>query len=354
MVAGIEDYSAAIVVPQMVKVSELHGGHPMQRNGKLLRYVGGFCVVYPYETASRKYAVRCWHTHVDTVQKYHKTISDMIRGFALPYFVDYKYCEDAILTAKGFQPAIVMDWVDAKPMKKYIAENLSRPAVLMSLANAFKVMTGDLHKRGISHGDLQHGNILVRHDGSLVLVDYDSLYFPGMDGVPDDIKGLHGYQHPARIRQHYRSAYSDYFSELVIYTSILTLAYHPDLWDRYNLANTETMLFTEKDIQSGGTSEIFRLIESDKDIRYLGHAVKDALGQQSLDRIVPLQEIVKGHPESIVETLSRQWKTHPYSDTCARSCELETISMQWQTYTLQIGPNQSISEVFKQLAEILS
>ena len=181
MVASIEDYSAAIVLPQMVKAPELQGGHPVQRNGRLLRYAGGFCVVYPYETARRKYAVRCWHTPVDTVQQYLKTIADRIKGFDLPYFVDYKYRENAIITAKGPQPVILMDWVDAKPMKKYIADNLSRPAALESLAQAFLIMTGELHEQGISHGDLQHGNILVRPDGSLVLVDYDSLYVLGMD-----------------------------------------------------------------------------------------------------------------------------------------------------------------------------
>lgn len=332
MVASIEDYSAAIVVPQMVKAPELQGGHPVQKNGKLLRYAGGFCVVYPYETARRKYAVRCWHTPVDTVQLYLKTIADRIKGFDLPYFVDYKYCENAILTAKGPQPAILMDWVDAKPMKKYIADNLSRPAVLESLAKSFLVMTGELHEQGISHGDLQHGNILVRPDGSLVLVDYDSLYVLGLDGIPDDIKGLQGYQHPARIHQRYRSAYSDFFSELVIYTSIQTLARHPGLWEKYSLADTETMLFAEKDIQSGGTSEIFRLIESDSDVRHLGRAIKDALRQPTLNRIVPLQEIVKGQTESLVENLSKQWQAHTY----------------------QPNPFQSNIDIFNQLAEIAS
>ena len=332
MVAGIEDYSAAIVVPQMVKVPELQGGRPVQRNGRLLRYAGGFCVVYPYETARCKYAVRCWHTPVNTVQQYLKTIAERIKGFDLPYFVDYRYCENGIITAKGPQPVIVMDWVEAKPMKKYIAENLTRPAELERLAKSFMIMTGELHEQGISHGDLQHGNILVRPDGSLVLVDYDSLYVPGMDGIPDDIKGLQGYQHPARLNQRYRSANSDYFSELVIYASIRTLAKHPGLWNKYNLADTETMLFTEKDIQSGGTSEIFRLIESDSDVRHLGQAIRDALRQPSLDRIVPLQEIVQGQAERLVESISKQWQAHTYKPT----------------------PFQSNIDIFNQLADIAS
>ena len=224
--------------------------------------------------------------------------------------------------------------LDAKPMKKYIADNLSRPSALESLARAFLEMTRELHEQGISHGDLQHGNILIRPDGSLVLVDYDSLYVLGMDGIPDDIKGLQGYQHPARIHQRYRSAYSDFFSELVIYTSIRTLAKHPGLWNKYSLADTETMLFTEKDIQSGGTSEIFRLIESDRDIRYLGRAIKDALRQPSLDRLVPLQDIVKGQADSVVENLSKQWLSQTYQPSAFQSNidifnQLAEISSRW-------------------------
>lgn len=202
----------------------------------------------------------------------------------------------------------------------------------MELANDFLRMTTALHKSGISHGDLQHGNILVHFNGELTLVDYDSMYVPGMQNVPDDIKGLEGYQHPARCGQKYRGPKSDYFSELVIYTSIHTLAKHPGLWNKYRLADTETMLFTEKDIQSGGTSEIFRLIESDRDVRYLGRAIKDALRQPSLDRIVPLQVIVKGQTESVVENLSKQWLSHTY----------------------QPSTFQSNTDIFNQLAEIAS
>ena len=33
-----------------------------------------------------------------------------------------------------------------------------------------------------AHGDLKPDNILVRDDGSLVLVDYDGMYVPAMQG----------------------------------------------------------------------------------------------------------------------------------------------------------------------------
>ncbi len=332
MAASIEDYSAAIVIPKMVKAQSLHGGHPVEKNGRLLRYAGGFCVVYPFEVKGRKYAVRLWHTPVQSVQDNLETVLSMVKRSELPYFVPGVYVRNAIMTAQGMQPAIVMDWVEAGTMKKYIGANLNRPIVLNRLADDFLGMITTLHKSGISHGDLQHGNILVQPNGSLTLVDYDSMYVPGMQNVPDEIKGLEGYQHPARSKQRYRSPNSDYFSELVIYTSIRMLANHPGLWQKYKLEDTDTMLFTEADIASGGTSEVFRLIESDRDVRFLGRAVKDALRQPTLDRIVPLEEIVNGQTVSIVETISNRWKGHGH----------------------MILPFQSNIDIFNQLADISS
>lgn len=234
MVASIEDYSAAIVVPKMVKAQALQGGHPVEKNGRLLRYAGGFCVVYPFEVRGKKYAVRCWHTPVQSVQDNLGTILSMVRRSELPYFVPCSYVQNATMTA--------------------------------------------------------------------------------------------------RCRQKYRSPKSDYFSELVIYTSIRTLASHPGLWRKYNLANTETMLFTEADISSGGTTEIFRLIESDRDIRHLGRAIKDALRQPGLDRIVPLEEIENGQETTIIENISQRWASNGF----------------------QFSPFQSNVEIFNQLKDIAS
>lgn len=332
MAASIEDYSAAIVIPKMVKAQSLQGGRPVEKNGRLLRYAGGFCVVYPFAVKGRKYAVRCWHTPVQSVQDNLETILSMVKRSELPYFVPCSYVQNAIMTANGMQPAIVMDWVEARTIKKFVGDNLNRPIVLNRLADDFLWMVTTLHKSGVSHGDLQHGNILVLPRGELRLVDYDSMYVPGMQNVPDEIKGIAGYQHPARSRQRYRSPKSDYFSELVIYTSIRMLANHPGLWRKYNLDDTETMLFTEADIASEGASEVFRLIESDRDNRHLGRAVKDALRQPVLDRIVPLEEIVKGQSETIAEIISDRWKKQGY----------------------MFNPFQSNIDIFNQLSDISS
>lgn len=332
MTASIEDYSASIVIPQMIKAPILKGGHPVQKNGRLVRYVGGFCVVYPYEVARQKYAVRLWHTPVDCARNNLETIFSALGKSRLPYFAPCRYVPGAIITAKGPQDAVIMNWVDASPLKRHIASIIGNPQKLDALAESFLKMVKDLHAAKISHGDLQHGNILVRPDGSLTLVDYDSMYVPGMREVNDEIKGLAGYQHPARLRQRFRSPVSDFFSELIIYSSIKALGQHPYLWRKYNLADTETMLFTEADFRSKGLSDVFRTFETDRELRPLGRAIKDALRENSLERIVRLEDIVSGKTESVVDSISKRWNGP----------------------NIQVGSFQSNIDIFNQLAEIAS
>ena len=310
MVAGINDYSAAITIPEMVKAQKLRGGHPVRKDGRLVRYVGGFCIVFPYVVPgfhNRQYAVRLWHTEVESLQRRSETISKALKTSSLPYFVPFEYVPEAIMTAKGMQPAIIMDWVDAIPIKKYIANNLSFPDRMDALAKAFLEMAIELHRHRFSHGDLQHGNILVTSKGKLVLVDYDSMYVPGLEDLPDEIKGLGGYQHPSRWNRRTLSYKRDYFSELIIYTSILALARHPGLWIKYRLEDSETMLFTEADFASHGTSDVFRILNSDRELRKYSTAVKNAVNRADLEQLQPLEDIVNGPEETVVRSLASLW-----------------------------------------------
>lgn len=315
MVAGIDDYSAAIAIPRMVKAKKLRGGHPVWKDGRLVRYAGGFCIVFPYVGSgihSRKYAVRLWHTEVESLRRRSVTVSKALKASGLPYFVPFEYVPEALMTAKGIQPAAIMEWVEAKPLKKYIAENLSSPERLNALADAFLQMAVDLHRLQFSHGDLQHGNILVKPGGKLVLVDYDSMYVPGLEDLSDEIKGLGGYQHPSRWARRNLSARRDYFSELVIYTSIVTLARHPGLWYKYRLEDSETMLFTEADFASHGTSDVFRVLNADRELRKYATAVKNALNRPDLEQLQPLEVIVNGPEETIVRSLADIWRDNGF------------------------------------------
>ena len=108
-------------------------------------------------------------------------------------------------------------------------------------------MTRMLHRHNIAHGDLKHENIFIKADGSILLIDYDSVYVPGLDGEADEIKGVVSYLHPNRFYLSYLSPKLDYFSESIIYVHLIALSEFPELWDTYDLWNPSKMLFDKDD-----------------------------------------------------------------------------------------------------------
>jgi serine/threonine protein kinase len=285
----------------------LKGGKPVELNNRLMMYTGGFCVVFPFQLVNKKYAIRCWHVRVHNVRARIRKISKKLRQLQLPYFVEFTFKDKAILTASGLQPVVKMEWVEADNLKKYMAKNRHDKVLMKKLADSFLEMVRVLHQNQISHGDLQHGNILVKKDGSLVLVDYDSMYIPELAGEKEEIKGLPGYQHPARYSNAYVTPYADYFSELVIYLSILALIKMPELWNALKMEDSEEMIFSGKDFASKGSSPVFkRLLRcNDSLIKSLTKTLIDYCNKISILDLKPLEEVVR--PPATLGSVCYKW-----------------------------------------------
>ena len=91
------DYITSIENPQLVKAKELQGGTPVRDKGKLIRYTGGFCIVFPYEVSGHKYAVRCWKAAVANAKERTRLIAETLGNLSLPYFVEFKYIDNGII-----------------------------------------------------------------------------------------------------------------------------------------------------------------------------------------------------------------------------------------------------------------
>ena len=340
---SIPDYSNSIKTPALVHPPVLKGGHPVEKGVRLIKYSGGFCVVFPYETATRKYAVRCWHAEVSDAKRRKKA--------NLPYFVGFDFYEEGIMTPLGMQPIVVMDWVDAKSLKKFLAEHITESNVINKVAGNFKKMVADLHANHFSHGDLQHGNIMVKPDYSLVLVDYDSMYVPDLRGMSDEIKGLVGYQHEARWKNKMVSEKADYFSELVIYLSLKALAKMPSLWNDLNMEDTETLLFSGEDIQSKGNSTIFKVLKTDSDLAPLTDKLCEFMGKSSIDDLTPLEETIVSKSDII----AGKWKDgNGFNHACKTGMVDDSgkISEKWGEGNGYVKPNKD--EERKKLSSSIS
>ena len=352
---SIPDYSNCIKTPALVHPPVLSGGHPIEKGVRLIKYSGGFCVVFPYQTPSKKYAVRCWHAEVSDAKRRTQVIANALKKSNLPYFVGFDFFEEGIMTPLGMQPIVVMDWVDAQSLKKFLAEHITESDVINEIAENFKTMVADLHANHFSHGDLQHGNIMVKPDHSLVLVDYDSMYVPELKGMPDEIKGLVGYQHEARWRNKVVSEKADYFSELVIYLSLKALAKTPSLWKDLNMEDTETLLFSGDDIKSRGTSSIFKLLKKDSELTPLTDKLCEFMGKSSIEDLIPLEDAIVSKSEKI----AGKWRKGNGHKPACKSGKIEDpkrIVGKWRKGNGYVKPNKederkklssSISKKFK-------
>jgi|GEM_PF-3417245 hypothetical protein len=242
-----------------LKVPALKGAKArINKNGNPFVYVGGFNMVFQLTHKSKKWAFRVWHVPMGENEERYLKISKYLTSKKLPYFAEFIYDEKGILINGELVDTIRMEWLDGLLFKDYIEKNLTNSKLLVSLADNFLKMCQDLRDNQISHGDLQEGNILVTEKGDIKLVDYDSICIPEIEGQKELVTGLKGYQHPSRFKGGKATLKADYFSELIIYLSILAIAEKAELWNKYQVKDTQYLLFSETDFEDLENSAIYK------------------------------------------------------------------------------------------------
>lgn len=250
---SIENQSLLIRDPHAKK-----GQFLRDARGRLISYSGGFTVVYPYTLKGEKWAFRCWHAHMGDVRNRFEKISKAIYSSKANYLCDFVYIDNGVVVNGKVNPTTRMKWVEGMTLKNYLCTHKNSKTKLTHLAANFLHLIKDMHHRKFAHGDLQHGNIIVNEKGELFLVDYDSFYCPELKGAADIIHGLPDYQHPLRKLNKLASEKLDYFSELIIYLSILGIAERATLLDKYKVADSEHLLFTADDFKQLQQSAIYK------------------------------------------------------------------------------------------------
>lgn len=242
-----------------LKLPELKGAKArLNKNGSPFVYAGGFNMVFQLTHQTKKWAFRVWHVPMGENQDRFLKISKYLTSKNLPYFADFIYDQNALLVNGELVDTIRMEWLDGVLFKEYIEKHLTEPDKLKSLAENFQIMCQDLRDNQISHGDFQQGNILISEEGKIKLVDYDSICIPEIEGQKEIVTGLKGYQHPSRFKLGKASLKADYFSELIIFISLFALVENPDLWEKYQVKDTEYFLFTENDFEDIENSNIYK------------------------------------------------------------------------------------------------
>lgn len=276
---------------------------PRLKNGNPMKGIsGGFSRVYPVKVASNTFALRCWVKDVGNLKNRYRKISVYLKQVRLPYFVDFEYVSEGILINGTKYPTTRMEWAKGVSLRVFIEQNLQNSHVFKIVADEFQKMVATLHKHRIAHGDLQDGNILLTRNNNAVeikLIDYDSLSVPALHGQAEQIVGLPEYQHPQRIAGGGKASEKvDYFSELVIYLSFLSLAEKPELWNQFKDKTEKGLLFSKKDFENFNQSDIFQELKKlSPGIQQLAATLKDFCAKTSIDQLAPL-EVILPKPEA--------------------------------------------------------
>ena len=223
---------------------------------------GNFASVYKVTSGNREFAVRCFLRNVQGQQHLYTQLSHHLAGFFLPTFVEFEYLEHGIRAGNAWYPVVKMEWAAGKTLDDFVNERYQDAKQLHFLAAQWRGVVGSLRGVNMSHGDLQHGNVVVDGSGMMRLVDYDCMFIPGFQGESSPELGHSNYQHPKRSAKDYNEG-TDNFSALVIYLSFLAIASEPKLWTSFY--NSDNLLFTKQDYSDPTSSSCFHQLKRSSD-----------------------------------------------------------------------------------------
>ena len=262
-----QDYFEAVQNPKLCfSDSELMAGES-DRDPRLnlpRPITGGFASVYRMRCGQRDWAVRCFLREFADQQQRYALVSSHLASVNMPYIVEFEYQSKGIKVRNQWYPIQKMEWVQGVLLHDYIKNSLQDSARLFRLAERWLVMINRLRKANISHGDLQHGNILVIND-DLRLIDYDGMFVPALASCLSHEVGHRNYQHPLRTESDF-GLYTDNFAAWVIYFSIVALGIDYQLWHRAR-AGDEFLLFRKEDFVEPDTSATFAMLTKHADSR---------------------------------------------------------------------------------------
>ena len=186
-------------------------------NGNPVMSSGNFAVVFKMKDieTDKLYAVKCFIREQEERQERYREIIKVLDEIKSPYFVSTHYYDKELFvdTTQDDEtefPVLVMDWVDGISLDDYMKAIESKQFLRELLANQFQKLVCWLLPKHYAHGDLKPNNILVRDDGSIVLVDYDGMFVPFLRGKDALEMGTPMYRHIGRTLSFYNEYIDDF------------------------------------------------------------------------------------------------------------------------------------------------
>lgn len=220
---------------------------------------GNFAVVFKMkdERDGKFYALKCFIKDQEGRTDAYKQIADELEYVSKDFITSIKYLEKELFVDTNNSdvsefPVLMMDWVDGVTLDKYIREHLNNQYDLRLITFQFCRLAAWLMAQPFAHGDLKPDNILVKNDGSLVMVDYDGMFVPAMKGQKARETGSPDYRHPQRTINDFNENIDD-FSLATIAMQLYAISLKPDL---LTTTQGDTLLLTETDYRDLGKCQM--------------------------------------------------------------------------------------------------
>ena len=224
--------------------------------GEIVMSSGNFAVVFKMkdESSGKLYAVKCFLKEQEGRDIAYQQITDELEYVSSNYLCSIKYFQkelfvDSTVSSDTEFPVLLMDWAEGVTLDKYVHQHISDKYALQLITYQFCRMAAWLMSQTFAHGDLKPDNILVTEDGALVLVDYDGMYVPAMQGQKARELGSPDYRHPLRTEDCFNEHIDD-FPLALIGMSLKAIALDTSLLQ--NNARSDSLLLSESDFHNIG------------------------------------------------------------------------------------------------------
>lgn len=184
---------------------------------------GNFAVVFKMKDieTGKLYAVKCFTREQEERKERYKAIIETLKDYKTPYIVSTQYLDkelfvDTTQSDETEFPVVAMDWVEGVCLDAYLNQIKEDKFKRELLATEFQKLVCWLLTEPFAHGDLKPDNIIVKEDGSIVLVDYDGMYVPALEGKPALEKGTQFFQYKGRTLSDFNEYIDDYAAVLIL------------------------------------------------------------------------------------------------------------------------------------------
>ena len=261
-------------------------------DGQPVMTSGNFAVVFKMEDeqTGKQYAVKCFLREQEGRAEAYRMIAEELEYVSSTFLMPIKYLDKELFvdTNAGDEkefPVLLMDWVEGETLDKYIRKHLDDQYELSLLAYQFSRLAMWLMPQPFAHGDLKPDNILVKDDGTLVLVDYDGMYVPAMKGQKARELGSPDFRHPSRTETDFDEHIDD-FSLASILLSLKAISLQPSLLEEHGAS--DRLLFSEKDYRNLSESKVMDALKSlmqDAELASLYSLFILAISQNNLSQV---------------------------------------------------------------------